>query len=156
MQTYHEEHKLIEQLRKGNLRATVQRLAIMRAIKESHNHPSVEDIYNHLKRTHSTLSLATVYKTLQVMADLGVLITIDPGMGGQRYDGNIHPHHHAICTRCGKIYDIDFIKLPISLSTKNVLPGFHVQSIKVIFSGTCHNCETMKSKSVALAAWALE
>ncbi|MFA5865252.1 MAG: transcriptional repressor [Phycisphaerae bacterium] len=156
MQPYHEEHKLIEQLRTCKLRATSQRLAIMRALMASHSHPSVEDIFNRLKQTHPTLSLSTVYKTLQVMAELGVLGTIDSGIGGQRFDGNIHPHHHAICTRCGKIYDIDFVKLPINLNTKNVLPGFTVQSIKVIFSGTCHACETTKAQPAALAAWSLD
>lgn len=142
MQAHGQERKLIEQLRKGGLRATNQRLAIMQLLRESRSHPSAEDIFRRLKRSHPTLSLSTVYKTLQVMADMGALLTIECGTGSQRFDGQTHPHHHAVCGKCGKIHDVEFDKYPIEPASKETLPGFTVHGIKVIFRGLCHGCKS--------------
>jgi Fur family transcriptional regulator, peroxide stress response regulator len=142
-----QEHKLIEQLRKCRLRATGQRLAIMHVLMESRSHPSAEDIYHRLKKSHPTLSLSTVYKTLQVMANMGALVTIETGTSCQRFDGQMHPHHHAVCDKCGKVHDVDFDRHPIELNTKHILPGFNVQGVKVVFTGLCHNCDrTIESR----------
>ncbi len=148
MQAHIEEQKLIEQLRKCNLRATSQRLAIMQVLMESRSHPSAEDIYQRLKRSHPTLSLSTVYKTLQVMSEMGALITIETGTGSQKFDGQTHPHHHAICGKCGQVYDVEFAILPVDLETKTVLPDFHVNAVKVYFAGICHNCQPPKGQQV--------
>jgi len=145
MQQKTEEDALIGQLRKCRLRATGQRLAIMRTLMESRSHLSAEEVYQQLKPSHPTLSLSTVYKTLQVMAEMGVIVTIETGMGSQRFDGQTTPHHHAICGKCGRIYDVDFEKCPVEMDSADVVPGFNVQSIKVYFVGTCDCCETEQS-----------
>jgi Fur family peroxide stress response transcriptional regulator len=147
MQTHSEEHKLIDVLRKSRLRATGQRLAIMQAIMDSRSHPSAEDIYQKIKPTHPTISISTIYKTIQIMARMGSVLTIETGTGGLRFDGHIDPHHHAICNKCGKVYDIDFQHYPIDLEKKNILEGFQVQGIKVTFLGTCQTCEAKKTQA---------
>ncbi len=153
MQRRRSERKFIEQLRKCQLRATNQRLAIMRTLMASRSHPSAEDIYQQLKHKHPTLSLSTVYKTLQVMAKIGALLTIETTSGGQRFDGQLRPHHHAVCTRCGEIYDVNFSACLVDLDKRDVLPGFSVQSIKVTFTGTCKMCESINDRfAVPLAA----
>ena len=152
MLTHFQEHELIEQLRKVGLRATNQRLAIIRALIDHPDHPSAEDIYRHLKRSHPTLSLATVYKTLQVMGDMGALLTIETGASSLRFDGRTHPHHHAVCDQCGKVYDVDFNKHPVDLNTKGILQGFKVKSVKVIFAGICHLCQTTANQFQTPAA----
>ena len=149
MQTYMDEHKLIDQLRKCRLRATGQRLAVMQTLLETRNHPSAEDIFQKLKRSHPTLSLSTVYKTLQMMADMGALLTIETGSGSQRFDGHTHPHHHAVCTKCNKVLDVDFDRYPIDLNKKEVLADFDVQGIKITFSGTCQVCKAIMGKVTA-------
>ena len=142
MLTNLQEHELIEKLHTCGLRATSQRLAIMQSLVESSSHPSAEDIYNRLKRSHPTLSLSTVYKTLQVIADMGALLTIETGTSSLRFDGHTHPHHHAICEKCRKVHDVDFDKYPVDMNIKGVLQGFKVKSVKVIFNGICHVCQT--------------
>jgi Fur family peroxide stress response transcriptional regulator len=143
------EQKIIDQLRRSRLRATGQRLAIMQALDESFEHPSAEDIFNTLRKAHPTLSLSTVYKTLQVMAEMGAILTIETGIGGLRYDGHIHPHHHAICIRCGKVYDVDFDQYPVDLNRADIIPNFKIRSIKVYFSGICAVCDSLKGKPSA-------
>jgi len=141
-----DEETFVTQLRKCNLRATNQRLAIMQVMMESHSHPSAEDVFLQLKHSHPTLSLSTVYKTLQIMAEMGVLLTIDTGIGSQRFDGQVYPHHHAVCVRCGKVYDVDFGKFPVKLDSHDILPGFNVQTTKITFSGTCQVCESLDKR----------
>jgi Fur family peroxide stress response transcriptional regulator len=140
MESHDDDQSLITQLRKCRLRATGQRLAIMKTLMESQSHPSAEDIFIRLKQSHPTLSLSTVYKTLQVMAEMGAVITIETGIGSLKFDGNPNPHHHAICSKCGKVHDVDFSKYPIDTNIADILPGFGVQSVKVFFNGLCSDC----------------
>jgi len=152
MLSHMDERRLIEQLRKCHLRATGQRLAIMQTLLETRSHPSAEDIYQKLKRSHPTLSLSTVYKTLQVMADMGALLTIEAGAGSQRFDVFTHPHHHAICTQCGKVFDVDFNRFPVDMDKRDVLDGFEVQGVKITFSGSCQVCKSIKGTVTVPAA----
>jgi len=100
--------ELINQLRGCGLRATGQRLAVLTALRADRSHPSAEDIHAKLSAVHPTLSLSTVYKTLGVLAEAGILYTIDAGTGKQRFEGQLKPHHHAVCRRCGRVIDVDF------------------------------------------------
>ena len=152
MQPQVEEQNLIRQLRKCRLRATNQRLAVMRNLVESRSHLSAEDIYQLLKPSHPTLSLSTVYKTLQVMAEVGAVVTIETGTGSLKFDGQTHPHHHAVCRKCGHVFDVDFEKCPVDSEYTDVLPGFHVQGIKIYFTGTCECCPPVDSQSSAPGA----
>ncbi len=147
MEPQAKDHSLITQLRKCHLRATGQRLAIMQSLIESQSHLSAEDIYLRLKQSHPTLSLSTVYKTLQVMSQMGAVITIETGTGSLKFDGNPSPHHHAVCSKCGMVHDVDFMKYPIDMNAKDVLPGFNVQSIKVFFNGVCAECAQSVTQS---------
>lgn len=131
------EETLIEQLRGCGLRVTGQRLAILRVLRTDRDHPSAEDVYNRLKPSFPTLSLSTVYKTLQKLAQIGVIQTIDVGAGRQRFDGQDVRHHHAVCICCGKVFDVDFKAFPVDQPAKDIVPGFTVREVKVYFSGLC-------------------
>jgi len=138
------EKDIIEQLRRCGLRATGQRLAILRALREDTSHPSAEEIFRRLSGSFPTLSLSTVYKTLQTLAAMGVLTTIDNGTGKQRFEGQPDPHHHAVCNYCGRVIDIDFSLFPIPTPRDKMIPGFTVQSVKVYFNGVCRDCHGKK------------
>ncbi len=133
------DRELIERLRKSGLRATSQRIAILRALLSNREHPSAEDIYRDLKHQHPTLSLSTVYKTLQLLAKANQIITIDTGAGRQRFDGYTHKHHHAYCMKCGRIFDVDYEKCPIDFKEVS-LPDFRIVSMKIYFEGLCEEC----------------
>ena len=134
------ERQLIDELRRCGLRATGQRLAILRAIRENRLHPSAEELMDQLKESQPTLSLSTVYKNLQTLAEAGVLQTVDTGTGKQRFEGRPEPHHHAVCTRCQRVYDVDFAKFPVQVPQLDLDPHFKIQAVKVCFSGKCHHC----------------
>ena len=89
---------MISKLREREYRITPQRLAILKILAVSEGHPSVEKIYSQVKKDFPTTSLATIYKTLIVMKEIGEVLELGFSDDSNRYDGNKpNPHPHLIC-----------------------------------------------------------
>lgn len=132
--------KLTKVLRNHSMKITPQRLMIFEILENNTSHPSAEEIYKKVKDIYPTVSFTTIYKTLEVLRDLGELkeLTIDDAR--KHYDPNISTHHHIICTSCKKILDVfeDFsshIKLPESFNA-----NYSVSNFQVSFYGICKEC----------------
>ena len=118
--------RFIEVCRKKRLKATHQRLVIYRAIAGSADHPSADMVYKEVRRQHPTVSLATVYKTLETFKRVGLVSEVGPFHENTRYEANLAPHHHLICTQCKRIEDLyepflNAIPLPEQLKEHHVL-----------------------------------
>lgn len=85
---------------------THQRMDVFRDVASSDSHPSVEEFYDKLKKKLPMISLDTVYRTVSTLEHIGILskVSVSDNMG--RYDSNLTPHHHLVCTRCKSIMDI--------------------------------------------------
>ena len=95
-------------LQNSGHRITPQRLCILRALVGSSTHPSAEEIYDQVRQISPTTSLATIYKTLDTLREMGEVLEIQPGDGRQHFDGiRPHFHPHVICTQCGEIQDVE-------------------------------------------------
>ena len=139
----------LEQLRKAfaakGLPVTHQRLAVFEALRHAHDHPSAEDLHVRLKRRYPSLSLGTVYKTLQTFQELGLASLVNYPSVEARYDAITHRHHHAICERCGRIEDLfdqDLDSLPPPKAK-----GFKFTSHSVHFRGLCESCQRQDRRS---------
>ncbi len=97
---------IIEALRRKGYKATPQRIAICRFALHSRDHPSAQRIYNKVKEAYSTVSLATVYKTLQVLKELGLVQELNFPQGQARFDCYMKPHINLVCLQCGNIKDL--------------------------------------------------
>ena len=134
--------EMITRLREHHFRITPQRLAILKILASSAGHPSVEKIYQEVKRNFPTTSLATVYKTLIVMKDVGEVLELGFSEGGNRYDGNRpYPHPHLICTGCGKIIDPPLKALPGMTEDLMAATGFKITTHRLDFFGICPDCQ---------------
>lgn len=102
-----EEQQLITKLREKGLKVTPQRLAVCRFVLSSKEHPTVEQACAVVRQEYPTISLATVYQTLHLLARIGLLHEMGSGDGSSRYDPNISPHLNVVCTNCGKIEDYE-------------------------------------------------
>ena len=102
---------LISKLREAGLKATAQRLEICRLILQSKDHPTAERIFQKMRGRFPTISLATVYQTLHLLMELGLLQELGLPSMSTRYDPNITPHINVICQRCGRIYDYEAEKV---------------------------------------------
>ena len=125
--------------RRHGLAATHQRQKIYEALVARPGHYSPEDIYGQVRLELPSISLATVYKNLRTFVEAGMLREVSPHQGF-RIDGNPHPHHHLVCTRCRSITDIDQERIdPVKLHGR--LPaGFRVEKFSVEIQGVCKAC----------------
>jgi Fur family peroxide stress response transcriptional regulator len=98
---------IIEILRKRGYRATPQRIAICRFALHSRDHPSAQKVYDEVREVHPTVSLATVYKTLQILREQGLIQELDLPESQARFDSYMKPHVNMVCLRCGGIQDFD-------------------------------------------------
>lgn len=101
------DNSAIEALRSKGYKATPQRIAICRIALKSKAHPSAQQVYDEVKTIHPTVSLATVYKTLEVLRDLELVQEINFPKGQTRFDPNMNPHINLNCLKCGRIVDLD-------------------------------------------------
>jgi Fur family peroxide stress response transcriptional regulator len=98
---------VIQALRKKGYKATPQRIAICRFALHSRDHPTAQRIYNEVKEVHPTVSIATVYKTIQVLRELGRIQELNFLQGQTRFDSYMQPHINLVCLRCGNIRDLE-------------------------------------------------
>ena len=125
--------------RERRIPVTQQRLAIYGALAAAKDHPSADSIYAKLKPANPSLSLATVYKTLQTFQKAGLAGVVNAPHTEARYDAITGVHHHAICAKCGAIEDVfddglDKLKAPAAVK------GFSVATHSVHFHGVCREC----------------
>ena len=133
---------MIQKLREHEYRITPQRLAILRVLASSEGHPSVEGIHEQVKVDFPTTSLATVYKNLIILKEIGEVLEIGFSDGSNRYDGNKpYPHPHLICTKCKTIIDPDLASL--SNMTRELArdTGFKIVTHRLDFFGICPECQ---------------
>ena len=123
------------------LKLTPQRLAVYNYLINTTSHPSADVIYTDIHIQYPTMSLATVYKALKTLVDVGLIQEINVGEGNFRYDGNSFPHPHLQCLGCGKVDDFK----DLSLDNLNPIAEEHtdytIVSNKVYFYGYCINCQ---------------
>jgi Fur family peroxide stress response transcriptional regulator len=140
--------KLIGSLREKGLKITPQRLAIFKILKDNKSHPCAEEIYLKVRKEFPTISLATVYQTLDTLEHIGGIRVLKCDKKKTRYDGDLSPHHHLVCIRCHKIMDLQYdysktLKLPRSMKNR-----FQVNEFKVLFYGICEECKRKTKKEM--------
>ena len=93
--------EMVKKLRERQCRMTPQRVALLRLLAASEGHPSAAHLYDRLRAQFPTTSLATVYKTLSLLDEMGEVLELGFSEDDNRYDGNKpYPHPHLICIRC--------------------------------------------------------
>lgn len=127
-----------QQFKAKGVPLTHQRLAVYEELSGRHDHPSAESLYASLKKAYPSLSLATVYKTLQTLHDMGIVSRVDSPAAQARYDAIVETHHHAVCTGCGRIEDLFDPRLDSLPAPK--ASGFVPSGHSVHFHGLCAKC----------------
>jgi Fur family peroxide stress response transcriptional regulator len=145
MVTYqHSDASAIEALRSKGYKATPQRMAICRFALNSRDHPSAQQIYDEVKKIHPTVSLATVYKTLQVLKNLNLIQELNLPQGQARFDSYMKPHINLICLQCGNIVDLDDTTA-IEITRKVATAAkFKPEGQRIDIFGVCRRCSVAK------------
>lgn len=130
-----------ECLRQHSLKVTPQRLAIFHMLSNTTAHPSAETIYTSLHETHPTMSLATVYKTLDALVKASLVQQLNVGEDSYRYDATTTSHPHVICTSCKQVFDLEPGSLPCTKEQVETLTGFDISHEQLYFYGVCPDCK---------------
>ena len=126
--------------RRHAVRVTRQRAAIYAALAETTSHPTAEDLYRTVRCQHPMMSRNTVYYTLGVLRQAGLVQEVNVGHEVARFDGNVTVHHHLVCLACGRIVDVMDDGLNQLAIPSRQARGFHVLGHRVEFHGYCASC----------------
>jgi Fe2+ or Zn2+ uptake regulation protein len=123
-----------------DIKPSVQRMAIMNYLTCHRTHPTVDEIFKALSPTIPTLSRTTIYNTLKLFAQQGVVQIINIDERNEHFDADMSVHAHFQCKSCGRIYDVPLIarRLPGENDLKK--EGHRIDEKQVFFKGICKNC----------------
>ena len=123
-----------------------KRDAILEFMRQTDAHPSAETVHAGLKATIPDISLGTVYRNLALFKQQGLIQSLGSVQGVERFDGNVEPHVHFICTECGKIQDLHEMQVPQDLSDQaSILACAKIRQCQLTFSGACEECAALSS-----------
>ncbi|MCS7273262.1 MAG: transcriptional repressor [Fimbriimonadales bacterium] len=132
---------LLQGLKRAGLRLTPQRVAICKVLAESKDHPTAMMIYHQLLPQFPTLSLATVYKTLNVLKSMGLVHTLgDAGDGAEHFDADLTPHINLVCTRCHRVVDFDEERIHEIQQAVAQRSGYEILGARIVYYGLCPEC----------------
>lgn len=128
-------------VRDAGVKLTHQRLEIFRELAGNESHPDAEAVFLAVRERVPTVSLDTVYRTLWLLHELGLITTLGPRRDGIRFDTNLERHHHFVCVRCGLVRDfrseaLNALPIPDEVSARGT-----VTDVRVEVRGVCASCE---------------
>jgi Fur family peroxide stress response transcriptional regulator len=131
--------------KEAGMKLTHQRIEIFRELAMSDAHPDIETVFRAVQLRVPTVSLDTVYRTLWALHDLGLAATVGPRRGGIRFDGNVDPHHHFVCVRCGLVRDfqsdeLDAVRIPRRVGGFGAILNAHIE-----VRGVCTGCQSRET-----------
>lgn len=125
------------------VRQTKQRAAVIEVLQTSKAHPDAAQVHSQVREKLPSISLGTVYRTLDALVRDGVVMTIERTGQATRYDykhADGH-HHHAVCRCCGAIFDVAVGDIP-SVPASALPAGFQVTDVHLEFMGICQECQS--------------
>lgn len=136
-------HNISEKLIKNNIKPSYQRIKILGYLSSSMDHPTAEQIYNDLLPEMPTLSKTTVYNSINLFIEAGIIQAVELGDHETRYDYIVNDHGHFKCIQCGGIFDFP---LENDAFASKFLNGFWVKDKNVYCKGICGKCLANKNQ----------
>jgi Fur family transcriptional regulator, peroxide stress response regulator len=140
--------RLASTVRAAGVKLTHQRLEVFRELASSLEHPDAEAVFRAVRKRVPTLSIDTVYRTLWMLSNLGLVTTLGPRRESVRFDANLDHHHHYVCVRCGLARDfvsadLDALGIPDAVKALG-----RVVTTQVEVRGVCRRCAMTEHKTV--------
>src|SRR3954454_2666076 len=140
MTTNADDTTLTRTLRERGQRVTPQRLVINRLLRERNRHVSADELLGAVEERLPNVSLPTVYSTLELLEELGLVRRVGSVAGRVLYDSRLDDHHHAVCSRCGRIEDIDASVDAGPAVAAAGEAGFSGAGPGLVVTGLCRDC----------------
>ncbi|UNC91888.1 Fur family transcriptional regulator [Candidatus Contubernalis alkaliaceticus] len=130
-----------KKLREKRIKVTPQRAAILEVLNNTKEHPGVEEIYKRVKKQFPSISLATVYKTVELFVRSNLIQELCLTGDVSRYDANIEPHPHVTCMKCGRVDDIYGLSLECLIEPAEKATGYKLLKEETMYFGFCLTCK---------------
>lgn len=135
--------KIIEKLKGNGMRLTPQRLAVLKILVTDKTHPTTDEVYSLVKQDFPMTSLATIYKTIATLKNLGELVELRSDGQAVRYDGAAgKAHPHLVCSSCQAILDVEFPGWKKFSEKMQNSTGYKIRNYRMDIFGLCPNCQT--------------
>jgi len=128
------------------LKMTAQRRAILEELRKDRTHPSADELYLKVRRRLPDISMATVYRNLEILSEHGLIRRLWEGGGPRRYDGDMEDHYHVTCDRCSRIGDVALGAVNGFLNEAQKVSDFDVKGYRLEFFGFCPKCTVEVAK----------
>ena len=128
------------------LRMTQQREIILKELKKFKGHPSADELYEKVRKKLSRISLATVYRNLEILAEAGQVSKIEISGRQKRFDNELHHHDHVYCLECHRVDNIDLDKESRAALEPQDPSGYDIDGYRIEFKGVCPGCLNKKTK----------
>jgi Fur family ferric uptake transcriptional regulator len=123
---------------------TVQRRAVLAVLTARTDHPTADDVFSDVVARLPGVSRGTVYRTLDKLVELGLVLRVSHPGSAARYDANLRRHHHLVCERCGAMTDLEERRLDRLEVPDLAAVGFRVLDYSVHFRGVCRRCASAR------------
>lgn len=133
--------KVKEILKEKGIKPSIQRIQIFKCLMDSKDHPTAKDIYERISKKIPTLSKTTIYNSVKLFEDKGILKPIRIKEGEARYDISPGLHPHFRCKICGSLFDLD---RKLIIEDKEEIGGHLIEEKCVCYSGICRDCRKKK------------
>lgn len=128
---------------KGTFRLTRQRKVILDEVRRSRSHPTADEVYDKVRAMVPKISLGTVYRNLDRLAEMGEIRRIDVAGAQRRYDGHVDEHGHVRCVSCGRVADVEDLELP-EVDDLCDVRGYDITGYSLELLGYCPRCKRRK------------
>ena len=125
-----------------DLGLTRQREVVLRVIRDEPEHLTANEVFDKAKQLLPGISFATVYNSLRYLKEAGHIAEISFGNGASRFDSMTSRHDHAICTKCGKLVDMEIELPPEIVNFAADFSKFEIESIELTLRGLCPKCSS--------------
>lgn len=124
------------------LRNTIQRKLVLETVHRLHCHATADQVFQAVRNDHPTISRATVYRNLNVLAQEGKIRRLAIANGPDCFDHVASPHYHIRCTKCGQVVDVDPLDAPEIENHLAHTNGFLLTGHELLFHGICPECHS--------------
>jgi Fur family transcriptional regulator, peroxide stress response regulator len=127
-------------VQKTQTRMTEQRRVVLEEVRKLRSHPTADDVFVLARRRLPKISLGTVYRNLDFLAESGEILRLDMAGSPQRFDGKTHDHVHVRCIECGRVDDVEGISIPVPEAQVREAVDYEIMDYSLEFHGVCPKC----------------
>ncbi len=128
------------------LRMTNQREMILQELRKSREHLTADELYERVKKKMPRISLATVYRNLEILSEIGLIGKLEVSGRQKRFDWDVEDHDHVYCVECHRVDNLEIARDKLGVKSPEAISGYKITGYRLEFSGLCQRCSEKNKK----------